>query len=90
MGLLFSNNGISDISGVRVISSLSLVQPGESYQEKRTWKERLFTKPWTPQKKFKTVTPMIPMKDIFRLPDGTLVMHPLVLDAIKKGIISIR
>ena len=41
---------------------------------RRTWRERLFTRPWQPLHRWRTV--VVPMKRSIRMPDGTLAMHP--------------
>lgn len=69
-----------NISGFRIITSLAMCEDGEPYEVKRTWKERLFSSPWQPFRKTRWITPQIPRKDVLRLANGDLVMHPSVAD----------
>jgi len=71
-------------NGMRIITSLDMVEEGTPYEVKRTWKERLFTLPWKPFYATKTVVPLIPKQTATFLPNGTLVMHPEMYDKIQK------
>lgn len=62
--------------GYRVIESVYLTEAGEPYQVPRSWKERLFSRPWQPLKRTRTVTPQVPMKGGVRFGNGTILMHP--------------
>ena len=62
--------------GVKIIVNENLTEDGEPYEITRTWKERLFTLPWKPLRKTKTVIPQVPSSQIYGLEDGTFVMHP--------------
>jgi len=46
---------------------------------KRTWKERLFTLPWTPFK----ATKKVPSKEALIFGYDTLIVHPSMLDKFK-------
>lgn len=74
--------------GVKIIADENLTEPGEPYDVERTWKERLFTLPWKPFRKTKTIIPQIPSKQIYGLPDGTWVMHPDTFHQLKVEIES--
>lgn len=67
------------LSGMHVIESLYLTEAGEPYAVRRSWRERLFSRPWRPMTATRTITPQVPMKGGFHLADGTLVMHPETL-----------
>lgn len=73
-----------NISGIEVIESHLMVKPGPPAQMKRTWRERLFSRPWTPRVKFKTYIPMVPRDDIFKTPSGALIMHPAIAEKLRK------
>ena len=61
---------------VKIIADANLTEDGEPCEVSRTWKERLFTLPWKPLQKTKTVIPQVPSKQIYGFPDGRWVMHP--------------
>ena len=69
-----------------IIESTLMVEDGEPYDMQRTWKERLFTLPWRPLKATRTVVPMVPRKDALRLPDGKLIMHPVVAAKVRASL----
>jgi hypothetical protein len=74
-------------AGMKIFTSLGMVEPGEPFEVVRTWKERLLTRPWRPLKKTKTVTPMVPMKQV--LMKGTDVwMHPETLELMTKELLN--
>jgi len=79
----------SMISG-KIIYDDRLVEEGESYDVKRTWKERLFTLPWRPLKATKTITPMVPMTEALVMPDGTMVMHPKLAEIVNQHVGSLN
>jgi hypothetical protein len=60
----------------QIIVDESLTEAGEPLTVNRTWKERLFTLPWNPLRKTKTVIPQVPSTQIYGMPDGKWVMHP--------------
>lgn len=62
--------------GMRIIQSPYLEQDGEPVQVRRSWRERLFTRPWRPLVKTRTVVPRIPHRGAIQLDANTLVMHP--------------
>ena len=63
-------------NGLRVIESVYLTEAGEPYQVRRSWKERLFSRPWKPLQRTRMVVPQVPMKGGYRLGNDTIVMHP--------------
>ena len=65
-------------NGMRVIESVHLTQNGEPYEVRRTWRERLLTRPWRPLQATRTVMPHVPYQGAVRLDRNTLVMHPAV------------
>lgn len=55
---------------IDIYESPYLIEPK---QVKRSWKERLFERPWRPFKKFKTI--MIPSEKIYEV-GGAFICHP--------------
>ena len=70
--------------GMRVIESVYLVEPGEPRTERRTWRERLFSRPWRPWVATKVVVPQVPHRGAVQLNATTLVMHPETLRQLRK------
>lgn len=52
----------------------------------RTWTERLFSWPWRPLQKTKTIQHATPKKEAYQLPNGIMVMHPEALRALREAI----
>lgn len=62
-----------------IIADESLVVPGPPEIIKRTWKERLFSMPWKPLKKTKTVATWLPSpKVIMSEASRTITAHTVV------------
>lgn len=74
------------IGGIRIITDINMVEDGQPYEVRRTWRERLFTLPWRPMKATRVVVPRVPTREILRLSDGTMVMHPVMLEELKSSI----
>jgi hypothetical protein len=64
---------------MRIIESVFLEQDGEPYTVRRSWRERLFTWPWTPFVVFRVVVPRVPYCGAIQMNATTLVMHPATL-----------
>jgi hypothetical protein len=75
-------------SGVIIRTDPNLVENGEPYEVRRTWYERLFTRPWRPLTTTRWVVPKVPMKSIIHLSDGTMIMHPTTLEEMKATLIK--
>jgi hypothetical protein len=73
----------SMLIGMRIIESEYLVEDGNPYEVRRTWRERLFTRPWRPLRATRTVVPKMPLKGAVRLDARTLVMHPATYRELK-------
>ena len=71
---------------VRVLENPLLVVDGDPVEVLRTWKERLFSRPWRPFKATKTVIPKVPMPPVYLTGDGTVYAHPEIAAQIRKGI----
>jgi hypothetical protein len=62
--------------GKRVIESVALVQDGQPYTVRRTWRERLFSRPWRPCVSTRIVVPKVPYRGALWLDAHTVLMHP--------------
>ena len=71
------------LSSYKVITDINLTEDGEPEIVKRMIKERLFTLPWKPFVKTKTIIPKIPMQTAFLVGGDTLIMHPFFLEQLK-------
>lgn len=82
----------SMFNGMRVIESPFLEQDGAPYEVRRTWRERLFTRPWRPLVTTRTVVPKVPYKGAVQLNAHTLVMHPAMLRELRgiRGISNVQ
>jgi hypothetical protein len=65
-------------NGVKIILTPHLEQDGEPVEIKRTWRERLFTRPWQPFKATRTHIPKVPYKGAMKINEHTVAMHPQV------------
>lgn len=74
--------------GLHIITSPYLEQDGEPYTVRRTWRERLFTRPWRPLISTRVVVPRIPYRGAVQISKTTLVMHPETFRALKDGLKS--
>ena len=79
---------MNHLNGLRVIASPYLTEPGEPYQVRRSWKERLFSRPWTPLIRTRVVVPKVPMKGGYQLGDGSIVMHPQMIQQLKLAVLQ--
>lgn len=72
--------------GMTVIESTELTVPGPERTARRSWRERLFSRPWRPLVKTRTYTPRLPHPGGVRFEnDGRhyLMMHPATYAALK-------
>jgi hypothetical protein len=72
------------IAGMKIIESYLMTEAGEPYKVRRSWKERLFTLPWKPLQKTRTVVPQVPRKDILQMMGDTLIMHPAIAAELRR------
>lgn len=79
-------SNLGTLQGMKVIENRLMVEDGEPYEVARTWKERLFTWPWQPFKIVNIIIPKVPLKEVWRLGDNTLVMHPDFFEEMKKSL----
>lgn len=60
------------------VEAPSMVVPGEPYETRRTWRERLFSLPWRPLQRTLWVTPMVPSTELIQY-GNRIVGHPATL-----------
>lgn len=70
---------MNNFTGLRIIESEHLTEAGEPYEVRRTWRERLLTRPFRPFVATRTVVPQVPYRGAFQLNAHTLVMHPAIV-----------
>lgn len=70
--------------GLRVVESAYLEEDGDPITVHRTWLERLFSRPWRPFVKTRTVVPRIPLRGAIRLNATTIVMHPAIVNELRE------
>ena len=63
-------------AGFKIIESEYLTEAGTPVEVVRSWRERLFSRPWRPFQRTRTVVPQVPSRQVFRINSNTLVMHP--------------
>lgn len=71
-------------ANIRIVESTSLARDGAPVEVQRTWRERLFSRPWTPWRSTKTVIPQIPMDDMINLGGGVFLMHPVTAQKLRQ------
>ena len=79
----FSAGAVGTLLGLYIHTSPYLVTQ-ESRQVPRTWRERLFSRPWQPWVGAKTISVEVPSKQILNVGNSMLICHPEMLKAIRK------
>lgn len=74
--------------GLRVILSPLLTEQGDPVTVRRTWKERLLTRPWRPWQRTRTYTPEIPYRGAVRFGENSVIMHPTTWKNLKGTLTS--
>jgi len=72
---------IGQFGGIQLIQDKNLL---EYETVNRTWKERLFTFPWRPFVKVKTISK--PSRVIYKLGNYAIMCHPIMAQEILRGI----
>lgn len=75
------NQFLDPLNHIKIIESEYLTEPGDPIVVRRTWRERLYSRPWRPWKSTKTITPQVPRKIILEaVINGrrSFIMHPVV------------
>jgi len=75
-----------NLYGMKIVENALLTVAGAPYEVPRTWRERLFTRPWKPLNRTRTVVPQVPSRQIYTLTGGVLVMHPAMAAEIRKKV----
>lgn len=70
----------------RVVTNPILTKT-ETREVKRTWKERLFTRPWTPWKVMRTETHQVPDRDVLvDKINRVIYAHPVVVKEMNEAL----
>lgn len=72
------------LNGIRIIESPYLEQDGKPTTVRRSWRERLFGRPWRPLVTTKVVVPRIPFMGAVQFDAHTMVMHPAAVKELKE------
>lgn len=72
------------LTGLNIIEDKNLVIQDGITTLNRTWKERLFTRPWKPWIATKEIANMIPNPDVFIIKGKTVLAHPATAQKIKE------
>ena len=74
-----------------ILENPLLLIDGEPYEVQRTWKERLFTTPWRPFKRTKTIIPKVPDKFVYFIEGGKVcIAHPASARIIREKLEAIK
>lgn len=73
---------IHRLAGMEIYDNINLV---EHVSAERSWRERLFTRPWRPLIRVKTVA--VPMKH-FLMMDGKLFGHPATIARLRSIVVE--
>lgn len=73
-------------NGMKITTNPNLVVLGPPVTRRRTWKERLFSRPWRPWKSTITERPLVPDREVYCSGLDTLVMHPVVAAELRRAI----
>lgn len=72
-------------NGYQIIQDETMTMKGEPYEEPIPLMRRLFSRPWRPFKKTKTIYPTVPSDKIIMM-NGKIVMHPVMADRLMKEV----
>jgi hypothetical protein len=81
---------LNELRGLKIIESVYLTEPGDPIEVRRSWKERLFSRPWHPLKKTRTFIPQVPMRGAYRLGNDSVVMHPAMAAKLRHALQSVH
>jgi hypothetical protein len=73
------------LNGMRIIANPLLTERVDRVV-RLTLKERLLSWPWRPWITTKTVIDIVPSDKILKMPNGTLIVHPLTLSRLRNNI----
>jgi len=74
-------NEMAVFYGLKIIEDPNMTEEGEPYEVARSWRERLFTRPWEPFRSTKMVVPQVPMSSFIQK-GTTLIGHPELVRAL--------
>lgn len=74
------------LNGLTVIESVYLTQPGTPYVQRRSWRERLCSRPWRPWHATRLITPMVPYPGAIQINTTTVVMHPATVQQLRRNL----
>ncbi len=63
-------------NGMRTLTSPYLMEDGDPVQVRRSWRERLLSRPWRPWQATRVVTTKVPYRGFVVLKSGTFVVTP--------------
>ena len=69
--------------GMQITTDINMVEDGTPYHVRRTWRERLLSRPWQPFRATRTVVPKVPSRQILHF-GNRLVMHPAMLEEVRR------
>ncbi len=78
-------NDLFQYSGYKVIENPFMVKPGEPKELKRSWRERLFTRPWRPWVRTKMVATYVPSDEVLQVSNHTFIMHPVLARQLREA-----
>lgn len=73
------------INGLRIVANHNMVEDGEPIIVHRTWRERLFSRPWRPWMATRTVVPTRPKREFLRIGHSTLMAHPALIEELRRA-----
>lgn len=76
---------MNSLFAINIIENPALVEAGTPIHIRRSWKKRLFSRPWKPLQATIVKIPMIPIRRIYRLPTGALIMHPEIAKELRQA-----
>jgi hypothetical protein len=76
--------------GYKIILNSNLVIDAKPIAMVRTWKERLFTRPWKPFLAIKMIKSQVPDPNGYFLGNDTMVMHPITAERLKLGLLPVK
>ena len=68
--------GSLKMKGLKIIQSAYLEEDGEPVKVRRTWRQRLCSRPWRPWQTSYVVIPRIPYRGVYLIGNNTVVVHP--------------
>lgn len=78
------NNTPLSFNGYKVIGNELMVVDGNPIYTVRTWKERLFTRPWHPFRRLNKTIPKVPSTQVIMTEDS-MIMHPTLVEYLRNS-----